>query len=123
MDLVVRLEARQIVPHQSAESGEALAQPIEPSPDRVAKPRLGHVAEAVNAATADWTQTEEASVAEPELHALDLARTDRSEAPPRHLPAVDGRAIAERRLAHGREDAVCADHQVVLATRAVAELH
>src|SRR5262249_59221766 len=94
---------------------------VEPTSDRIVHALLRHVAEAVGLPFAHRAEPEEASVAQPELHAGRLTRKDRRQAAPCHLAAVDWQSGADREPAHGRGNTVGADDEVVRAGGAVAE--
>src|SRR5262249_6122053 len=122
MDLLVALELSEILPDRSAEPGEAMTQPFEAALHCIVQARRRHVAEPVGASFADCAQPEETSVAQPELHSVDVHGTGRRHAAPHHLSAIHRRRRPEPQFAHGRVNSVCADDEVVLAGAAVAKL-
>src|ERR1051325_2779033 len=106
VDLLVRLEGREILSNRPAEALKALTQTLEPSPKRIVDLRLRDVSEAICAPVADGTEAAKASATEPECHALQPGGTNRAEAAPCHRAAIDRRRRAEDRFADRRPDAV-----------------
>src|SRR5262249_23471740 len=92
VDLVIRLQAGQVVADRAPEFAEAGPETLQAARERVVDARPGHVAEAVGPAAADRAQTEETPVPQPELDGARLGRRHRRQAPPGHLSAVDRRS-------------------------------
>src|SRR5947209_16939425 len=80
MELLVALQRSQIVSHQSAEPGEALANPFQSALQRIVEARFGRIGKTVRAAPADRAQSEETPIAEPELNTVVFRRMDRRQA-------------------------------------------
>ena len=116
-------ECVQIVLNRGAEAGEARAQPLQATLHRIMSARLSDVCESIGAVSADWAQAEKASFTEPELDRITIGQRDRGEAAPHHLHPIGWRGLTEGDLAHARENAVGADHEIVAALAPVAECH
>jgi len=123
VDLLVLVQTGEIFLHQPAKLCEAVAEASEPALHRILHALLGCVAKAVGPPVADRAEPKEAPVAEPKLQARQAPRTDRGNAAPCHLSAVNRRGGAQAQLAQGRRYPVGADDEVVVAVAPIAEVH
>ena len=123
VDLLVLVQTGEIFLHQPAKLCEAVAQASEPALHRILQPRPGHVAKTIGAPVANWAEPKKATVAEPKLQARQASRTDRGNAAPCQMSAVNRRGGAQAQPAHGRRYPVGADDEVVVAVAPIAEVH
>jgi AraC-like DNA-binding protein len=89
VDLLVLVQTGEIFLHQPAKLCEAVAQASEPASHRILQPRPGHVAKTMGAPVANRAEPKKATVAEPKLQARQASRTDRGNAAPCQLSAVN----------------------------------
>jgi len=121
MDLFVARECGEIVLDYTGETGEAMAQAVEPARQRLIGARLGNVAKAIGSPVADRAEPKEAALAQVKLKVGEAAGPDRRDAAPGHGAGVGGWRRAQSEGADGGRDPVRAHDQVVVAGRAVAE--
>src|SRR6266566_4307745 len=96
MELLIALQSGQIVSHYSTEPGEALAKPFQPAFQAIVEAWLGHIGKTVCSTLADRAQPEKTPIAQPELNTVVVfRRTDRHQAAPYHLSAIDRQGRAE----------------------------
>ena len=120
MNLLVAVQSRQIILHESAEGGEAAVKPVASPFHRIVTTGLCDIGKTISAVP-DRADTEETPIAQPELNAIGLRLTDWYQAAPHHLSTIGRWIRPQHELARRRMNPIGADHKVVFTGRTIVE--